>query len=88
MDGLAFGWLLGSSWPVNVKNIELYISGLVVGELNNIRFFIYFIYFLCMCVLYEHKFEKLLFKIRTPKKFQPNLHIALTFMRKHYPFKC
>ena len=85
MDGLAFGWLLGSSWPVNVKNIELYISGLVVGELNNIRFFIYF---LCMCVLYEHKFEKLLFKIRTPKKFQPNLHIALTFMRKHFPFKC
>ena len=43
MDGLAFGWLLGSSWPVNVNNIELYISGLVVGELNNI-FFILFIY--------------------------------------------
>ena len=85
MDGLAFGWLLGSSWLVNVKNIELYIYGLVVGELNNIRLFIYF---LCMCVLYEHKFEKLLFKIRTPKKFQPNLHIALTFMRKHFPFKC
>ena len=41
MNGLAFGWLLGSSWPVNVYNIELYISGLVVGELNNIRFFIF-----------------------------------------------
>ena len=67
MDGLAFGWLLGSSWPVNVKNIELHISSLMVGELNNIRFFIYFIYFLCMCVLFDHKFEKLLFKIRTPK---------------------
>ena len=66
MDGLAFGWLLGSSWLVNVNNIELYISGLVVGELNNIRFFILFIYLLCMSVLYDHKFEKLLFKIRTP----------------------
>ena len=41
MNGLAFGWLVGSSWPVNVYNIELYISGLVVGELNNIRFFIF-----------------------------------------------
>ena len=32
MDGLAFGWLMGSSQLVNVKNIELYVFGLVVGE--------------------------------------------------------
>ena len=50
MDGLAFGWLLGSSWPVNVNNIELYISGLVVGELNNNKFFILFIY---LFIVYE-----------------------------------
>ena len=50
MNGLAFGWLLGSSWPVNVNNIELYISGLVVGELNNNRFFILFIY---LFIVYE-----------------------------------
>ena len=50
MNGLAFGWLLGSSWPVNVYNIELYISGLVVGELNNIRFFyLFYLFFMYVC---------------------------------------